>query len=518
MPNLEYVFVKALATWQRENHPTCSTSSTPSSRDTTTYVNMFDDMLTFEEPLGKIDTVEMQTGKTELVRKQPQHINYLYRGPKLAKYSPLEYALCVEVTAKPQWKDEEVEDKEKTKSGPTPRVSIEFDPDHPTAYAHIQRLRKPSTKFPFPVPIVVARPPAAPKHDDLNTDSEQHRRFAEFYGFLMWPWSTEKGDEFGRAMVSTWYELVQGVNEWRRDDPTRSNRARYWYLNSLASNSRVNSMTRKMLNVRRFEYAREVKCTRRSSKGKERGQDHDEDAQQIVARLNAREAQKGKRRASKREADLVRLEATFDGLYDSTTPKPKRRRRRKATSGAPWKKYTHEWALNENERRKKKQNDLDKMLLMPLEQRLTLIGRSCTPAARLATILDVVADRETGSRRKYFVAPRGATTWYCRVKKTVVKARELKGRQVDVFNHVMNKTNANEQVLLLIHGKWGTTRSTRVRFQLTRVDCAAPGRRGRRTPSSMVSSASRSFRSARPRRAWQPQTTSAAKQHTHFLV
>ncbi len=57
MPNLEYVFVKASATWQRENHPTCSTSSTPSSRDTTTYVDMFDDMLTFEEPLGKIDTV-----------------------------------------------------------------------------------------------------------------------------------------------------------------------------------------------------------------------------------------------------------------------------------------------------------------------------------------------------------------------------------------------------------------------------------------------------------------------------
>ncbi len=116
---------------------------------------MFDDMLTFEEPLGKIDTVEMQTGKTELVRKQPQHINYLYRGPKLAKYSLLEYALCVDVTAKPQRKDEEVEDEEKTKSGPTPRVSIEFDPDHPTAYAHIQRLRKPCTKFPFPVPIII---------------------------------------------------------------------------------------------------------------------------------------------------------------------------------------------------------------------------------------------------------------------------------------------------------------------------------------------------------------------------
>ena len=42
------------------------------------------------------------------------------------------------------------------------------------------------------------------------------------------------------------------------------------------------------------------------------------------------------------------------------------------------------------------------------------------------------------------------------------KKYSLKGRQVDVFNDTLDKANANEQVLMLIHGKWGTgkTRTT----------------------------------------------------------
>ena len=53
---------------------------------------------------------------------------------------------------------------------------------------------------------------------------------------------------------------------------------------------------------------------------------------------------------------------------------------------------------------------------------------------------------------------------YCRAKKAVLENEDytLKGRQVDVFNHALNKANENEQVLMLIHGKWGTgkTRTT----------------------------------------------------------
>ena len=36
------------------------------------------------------------------------------------------------------------------------------------------------------------------------------------------------------------------------------------------------------------------------------------------------------------------------------------------------------------------------------------------------------------------------------------KKYSLKGRQVDVFNDTLDKANANEQVWMLIHGKWGT--------------------------------------------------------------
>jgi hypothetical protein len=53
---------------------------------------------------------------------------------------------------------------------------------------------------------------------------------------------------------------------------------------------------------------------------------------------------------------------------------------------------------------------------------------------------------------------------YCRAKKAVIEDKKysLKGRQVDVFNDTLDKANANEQVLMLIHGKWGTgkTRTT----------------------------------------------------------
>ncbi len=134
-------------------------------------------MVPLDDPLPGIDVVKKENGETTLVRKQLQHINYLYRGPKLTKYSPLEYAVCTEVTHKKKEKD--------GIRGPTPRVSVDFDPDHPLAKTHTQRLRIPGATF--PVPIIRERPPPAPKHDNPNTNSEKHRRFAEFYVYLLWP-------------------------------------------------------------------------------------------------------------------------------------------------------------------------------------------------------------------------------------------------------------------------------------------------------------------------------------------
>ncbi len=53
---------------------------------------------------------------------------------------------------------------------------------------------------------------------------------------------------------------------------------------------------------------------------------------------------------------------------------------------------------------------------------------------------------------------------YCRAKQLVLKHKDytLKGKQVDVFNHILDMTNENKQVLALIHGKWGSgkTRTT----------------------------------------------------------
>ncbi len=53
---------------------------------------------------------------------------------------------------------------------------------------------------------------------------------------------------------------------------------------------------------------------------------------------------------------------------------------------------------------------------------------------------------------------------YCRAKRLVLKQEDytLRGKQVDVFDYVLDRANANEQVLALIHGKWGTdkTRTT----------------------------------------------------------
>ena len=48
------------------------------------------------------------------------------------------------------------------------------------------------------------------------------------------------------------------------------------------------------------------------------------------------------------------------------------------------------------------------------------------------------------------------------VKAAVKKKYTLKGKQLTLVNDTLDKANANEQVLMLIYGKWGTgkTRTT----------------------------------------------------------
>jgi hypothetical protein len=88
--------------------------------------------------------------------------------------------------------------------GPFPTPTFDFDPEHPLAESHVQRLRF----YTFKVPIISEKPPPAPKPDATDTNSPAHRRFAEWYGTLLWPWETS-GDAKGTAKVFTWDALVE---------------------------------------------------------------------------------------------------------------------------------------------------------------------------------------------------------------------------------------------------------------------------------------------------------------------
>jgi hypothetical protein len=85
---------------------------------------MFDDMEPIDETWTQdIDIISDKNGKKTVVRVPPQHINYIFRGPDLAKYSPLEYAVCVTIDKKRK--------KRNNIHGRRPRPSFDFDPGHP---------------------------------------------------------------------------------------------------------------------------------------------------------------------------------------------------------------------------------------------------------------------------------------------------------------------------------------------------------------------------------------------------
>ena len=95
--------------------------------------------------------------------------------------------------------------KEGSIRGPPRRTTIPFDPEHPLAESHVQRLLD---KNNFPVPVVTEKPLPAPMPGDTNTSSPAHRRCAAWYGSLLWPWEVS-GDAKGTAKVFTWDELTE---------------------------------------------------------------------------------------------------------------------------------------------------------------------------------------------------------------------------------------------------------------------------------------------------------------------
>ena len=368
-------------------------SAPPVDGGSADHTDLFDDMTPITENRD-ISIIKGSKGEKLVIHMQPQHINYVRRGTELAGYNPLEYAVCVTIDKKRNGKSDKTKDNIR---GRPPRKSFDFDETHPLAETHTQHLRFNK----FPIPIISEKPPPGPQHDDTNTDSEKHQRFAEWYGCLLWPWSTEKGPNYGRAQVSTWDELVVAVREWRDEDAPRSDKARYYYLNSLAFNMRINNLTRKMLNTRRTEFARPLDPNRRvprksdnrtSSDGKLNAED---DWDQWVARQSARNAKTNTSRVSKKKWRYIKLGKKLKKLYGERKRKLSRRKKQtNAASGKLWKTHDHFWAKSKIDERALKRKAKDKEPAMTKEERVRSIGeRTATSATLLATIPRVAVEQ-----------------------------------------------------------------------------------------------------------------------------
>jgi hypothetical protein len=75
------------------------------------HTDLFDDITPIEETRD-INVIKDSNGQKLVVHMQPQHINYVYRGSKLDRYCPLEYAVCVTIGQKRKRKSEEEEEEE----------------------------------------------------------------------------------------------------------------------------------------------------------------------------------------------------------------------------------------------------------------------------------------------------------------------------------------------------------------------------------------------------------------------
>ena len=369
-------------------------SAPPVDNGSADHTDLFDDMTPItEDHLLDISIIKGSNGEKLVIHMQPQHINYVHRGTELKEYSPLEYAVCVTIDENRNNKGDKTNDNIR---GRPPRRSFDFDEDHPLADTHTQHLRFNK----FPIPIISEKPPPGPQHDDTNTDSEKHQRFAEWYGCLLWPWSTEKGPDYGRAQVSTWDELVAAVNEWREEDAPQSDKSRYYYLNSLAYNMRINNLTRKMLNTRRTEFARPLDPDRRvprksdnrtSSGAKLNAED---DADQWLARMHARQAKTNTSRVRKKKMCYIKLEQKLKRLYRRRKRKLSRRKKQtNAALGKLWKTHDHFWAKSKIDERALKRKATKEEPAMTNEERMRSIGeRTATSASLLATIPRVAVE------------------------------------------------------------------------------------------------------------------------------
>lgn len=375
-------------------------SAPPVNGGSADHTDIFDDMTPFPEPRDT-RVIKDTNGEKLVIRMEPQHINYVHRGTELAEYSPLEYAVCVTIAEKGKSKSDEAKDNIR---GRPPRLSFDFDKDHPLADNYTQHLRFDK----FPIPIISEKPPPGgcrglpgPQHDDTNTDSAKHQRFAEWYGSLLWPWSTEKGPNYGRAQVSTWDELVGAVNKWREDGAPQSDKSRYYYLNSLAFNMRINNLTRKMLNTRRTEFARPLdpdrrvprKSDNRTSSGTKL--DAEDDADQWLARQSARNATTNTSRIRKKKWCYEQLEKKLKILYRPRKRKlPRRKKQTNAASGKLWKTHDHFWAKSKIEERALKDRVTKKEPAMTKEERVRSIGEwTPTSATLLATVPRVAVEQ-----------------------------------------------------------------------------------------------------------------------------
>ena len=193
---------------------------------------------------------------------------------------------------------------------------------------------------------------------------------------------------------------MAAVNEWREEDAPQSDKSRYYYLNSLAYNMRINNLTRKMLNTRRTEFARPLDPDRRvprksdnrtSSGAKLNAED---DADQWLARMHARQAKTNTSRVRKKKMCYIKLEQKLKRLYRRRKRKLSRRKKQtNAALGKLWKTHDHFWAKSKIDERALKRKATKEEPAMTNEERMRSIGeRTATSASLLATIPRVAVE------------------------------------------------------------------------------------------------------------------------------
>ncbi len=167
-----------------------------------------------------------------------------------------------------------------------------------------------------------------------------------------------------------------------------------YYINNFAYNMRINNTTRKILNVRRNEYARLLEPKHKHYKSMQQTaadaeQAYKEDAFQIVARLRAMR----ERHIHGESIQFQRFRQKLTRMYQGRELPTATRVQPKTASAKCWKEHTHYWAETTLAKRREEKRARDAEPVVSHMEWLKITGnRAPTSLARLRTILDLTID------------------------------------------------------------------------------------------------------------------------------